>query len=132
MQLKIYGVWVASNKETTAMLDTTNYLKALALKWSSKHHAHAARINKGLALALAGKAAPRTATEWRVCGSSRVEYTVKVECGYPSCTCKDFEFQGRCKHVWATAMLTRLAQEIEESLLAPTPPAVMAAKRVAA
>ena len=113
------------------MLDTKTFLQALSTKWSLKWESHQARILKGLSLALAGKVAPRGLDSWRVCGSKKgVEYTVTVQCGYPSCTCPDYtERKQRCKHVWACALLTRLAEALEEALATLTPTTPKPAKR---
>jgi hypothetical protein len=44
-----------------------------------------------------------------------------VNCGFPRCSCPDFEHsppkdRQRCKHIWAAALMTRLAAELENSL----------------
>lgn len=101
------------------MLDIKTYLETLAAKWIAKYPQSIDRISRGLALALSPKVAPRGLDSWRVCGSKpRVEYLVEVLCGFPSCTCPDFignvrrETPIRCKHIWACALLTRLASEL--------------------
>ena len=107
------------------MLDTNQFLFATALRWATKHPECATRIYKGLALAQSGKVAPLAANSFRVVGSRGTEYTVTVTSGYPGCSCPDHsQRKGRCKHVWSAALVTRLAQEIEETLCPPAPPAL--------
>lgn len=105
------------------MLDTKDFLQTLSDKWSAKFPDDAGRIARGLAVALAGKVAPRTCESWRVVGSEGAQYLVEVKCGFPSCTCPDFKRRNgvRCKHIWAAAMMTRLASELVPALPAPTP-----------
>ena len=104
-------------------MDTRLFLIDLADKWSQKYPQQKERLARGLALVLAGKVAPRSLDSWRVVGSKAgVEYTVKITCGYPSCTCPDAgRREVRCKHIWACALLTRLAAELEAALSAPAP-----------
>lgn len=109
------------------MFNPKTFLDSLSLTWTTKYPNHQDRIDRGALLALSGKVAPRGLDTWRIVGSkkpdgSTPEYTVTVTCGYPSCTCPDYtEKNHRCKHIWACAFLTRLAEEIERQLPKPDP-----------
>jgi len=95
-------------------MDTTQYLKDLAAKWTSKWPTHADRIGRGLEVAEANKVAPRGLNTFRVAGTDAgVEYLVEVNCGFPRCDCPDFGFGYRCKHIWAVALMERLSAAIE-------------------
>jgi uncharacterized Zn finger protein len=100
------------------LFDSTDYLKTLATKWSTKHTDDADRIERGLAVALAGKVAPHQLDSFRVAGTKPgVEYVVRVNNGWPSCTCPDFSGKGfRCKHIWASSLMTRLTVKIIEQM----------------
>ena len=114
------------------MFDTRLFLTQLSARWALKYPTQETRLTKGLALALAGKVAPRGLGSWRVVGSAPgTEYTVEVRCGYPSCTCPDAtRRETRCKHIWAAALLTRLVAELQEQLAQTTPkPAPKAPKK---
>jgi hypothetical protein len=104
-------------------MDTRLFLIDLADKWTQKYPSQKDRVARGLALALAGKVAPRSLDSWRVVGSKAgVEYTVKITCGYPSCDCPDASRrETRCKHIWGCALMTRLASELEAVLATPAP-----------
>lgn len=103
------------------MFDSTAFLNSLSTKWSTKHPEHADRIARGLKIALAGKVAPRGLDTFRVAGSKRgVEYTISINCGFPNCTCPDFNrHSARCKHIWSAALMVRLTAEIVAQMQAP-------------
>lgn len=108
------------------MFDTDQYLETLAAKWGEKFPAHKKRITKALRLANTGKVAPRGLNSFRVVGSKPgVEHLVEVNCGFPRCSCP---YNGRCSHIWAAALVTRLASEIER-LLAVRPRATTKPRR---
>jgi hypothetical protein len=96
------------------LFDSTQFVKDLAAKWSAQYPKHAKRLKKAVRLVETNQVAPRSLDSWRVAGSKLgTEHTVKVTCGYPSCTCP---FEGRCSHIWACALLTRLVSKIERLL----------------
>lgn len=90
------------------MLDTFQFLRSLATRWSAKFPTHQKRITKGLRLANGGKVAPRGLDSFRVVGSTG-EYLVEINCGFPKCSCP---YHQRCSHIWACALMVRLAQEL--------------------
>lgn len=103
-------------------MDTAKFINDLAAKWSVKHPGQAAKIVRGAMLSLSGKVSPRSLDSWRVIGSKGDEYTVTVTCGYPACTCPDATHrETRCYHMWACALLTRLAAKLEGAIPV-TPP----------
>ncbi len=105
------------------MSELAALLARFSTKWISQYPTYASRISKGQTLALKGHVSPWNNHSWRVLSSNKSKtYWVEVENGFPKCSCPDFENRPvRCCHIWACALMTKVAETLEERLSPPPP-----------
>lgn len=130
-------------QELLSLPEVPELLLEICTRWAAKHPILGGRIASARLLVLGGAVESLgtlpdglDTTLYRVKGTPAQDgtpcaYVVSVTCGYPSCQCPDYQRRKlRCKHIWATALLSRLATLIEDAIPAPEPkPARLARKQ---